>query len=340
VNDGQVPSTLTDFPALISLSLGSGKVQNTVTVNDASCPADLIFSSDPAGTSLLNWECELWTANTGAGVFWVRYPSISTGSIIYCFYGKPDARTWQGNAPGTWNSTYKGVWHMSNNAANTIVSDSTANGNNAANQTNTNTKSATGEVGNALTYTGSGDYSTAADTPSLQLNTGDFSVELWYYVSAFSAYMSPIGKTAGPGTRDYIVYIANGWEFYVDIGGTAAYVQTSGPPIDISAADYWRHLVLTRVNGAVSIYVNGILFGTASAGGVTNFSSPLVIGKGDSVWDGSIDEVRLYNTGVSSDWVSTAYNNQSDTSSFVTTGVETINSAPNSSSLRGYLIIQ
>ena len=73
---GQVPSSQTNFPALISgtyadfaTSGNGGRVDNTcnqnVGNNVTSVPCDLIFTSDAAGTQLLSWEyetCLLYTS--------------------------------------------------------------------------------------------------------------------------------------------------------------------------------------------------------------------------------------------------------------------------------------
>ena len=95
---GQVPSAQTNFPALISgtfadfaTTANGGRIYNTCTQtvgnNSTAVPCDLIFTSDAAGTMLLNWEFETYAATTGAVNVWVNAPNLSNGTVIYAWYG-------------------------------------------------------------------------------------------------------------------------------------------------------------------------------------------------------------------------------------------------------------
>jgi len=54
--------------------------------------------------------------------------SASSNTDIYLYYGYASSSDHQ-NAMATWNSDYKGVWHLKENGA--PYSDSTSNGNNS-----------------------------------------------------------------------------------------------------------------------------------------------------------------------------------------------------------------
>ena len=68
-------------------------------------------------------------------------------------YGNSAITTDQSDPPNTWDSNFKGVWHMGDNAANTIIKESTVTGANGTNNANTSSKTATGQIGNALSTT-------------------------------------------------------------------------------------------------------------------------------------------------------------------------------------------
>ena len=103
---GQVPSAQTNFPALISgtyadfaTTANGGRISNTCTQtvgnNATAVPCDLIFTSDAAGTMLLNWEFETWAPATGAVNIWVNAPNLSNGTVIYAWYGQAAVTTLQ-----------------------------------------------------------------------------------------------------------------------------------------------------------------------------------------------------------------------------------------------------
>ena len=102
---------------------------------------------------------EKYDGTTGNLIAWVKIPSLSSSSdtVFYLLYGDSSINTDQSDPPNTWDSNFKGVWHMSDSAANTTIRESTATGANATNNANTSTKTATGQIGKALSYNGSTD---------------------------------------------------------------------------------------------------------------------------------------------------------------------------------------
>ncbi len=76
---------------------------------------DIIFTSDIDGNNVLPFELENYVPTTGEAEFWINIPTLShsTDTTIYMFYGKSGVSSFQGNTTGTWNSDYKGVYHLS-----------------------------------------------------------------------------------------------------------------------------------------------------------------------------------------------------------------------------------
>src|SRR5262249_38894098 len=117
VATGQVPTTQTNFPALISgtfadfkTGANGGRVSNLCTQNvgnsSLSVPCDLIFTSDAAGTTLLSWEFESYNASTGAVNIWFNVPSISNGTVVYAWYGKSSVTTLQTTPTSSWSNNW------------------------------------------------------------------------------------------------------------------------------------------------------------------------------------------------------------------------------------------
>ena len=98
--------------------------------------------------------------------------------------------------------------------------------------------------------------------------------------------------------------------------------------IFVPTAGGWFHVVFTynNVTGAFKTYINGVNDQDTTA----NFNSvtkQLVVGNRsvgnpDNFWNGQIDEIRLSNTDISANWISTEYANQSSPSTFYSVGEE------------------
>jgi hypothetical protein len=68
-------------------------------------------------------------------------------------------------------------------------------------------------------------------------------------------------------------------------------------------------VVLTGVSSTFTLYVNGSSVGTATAPSSTkNVASTALIGLNSATWNGSIDQVRIFNKSLSSSEVTTLYN--------------------------------
>jgi hypothetical protein len=107
INHTKVPNTdQTDFPVLVSgtysylATVGYG---GNVTNSNG---YDIIFTSDPAGTSVLPFEQESYNPMTGAINYWIQVPTLShsTDTVIYMFYGNSAITTDQSNKHGVWDS--------------------------------------------------------------------------------------------------------------------------------------------------------------------------------------------------------------------------------------------
>jgi hypothetical protein len=115
----------TNFTVLISgtwtefrtTAYNNGKVNNTITCGAESitCPADLIFTSDPVCHTLLSWEIQTYSASTGQVIAWVKVPTLSASvpTLIYACAGNAAITTYQGGSTGAaYDSNTKAVYHF------------------------------------------------------------------------------------------------------------------------------------------------------------------------------------------------------------------------------------
>jgi PKD repeat protein len=178
------------------------------------------------------------------------------------------------------------------------VTDASGNANNGAISGATWTTS--GRFGKALAFNGTDALVTVNDSASLDLTTG-LTLEAW---------VNP--TTLGSSWRDIIykeadVYFLMGStpQGPPDMGGlfTSANVYgLTGLPLNT-----WTHLAGTYDGTTMRFYVNGVQVSSrAQTGAITPTTGPLTIGgdgvthdAGPQFWSGLIDEVRIYNRGLS-----------------------------------------
>jgi hypothetical protein len=318
IDHGKVPnSDQANFPVLLS---GTYPYLAT-TINGGNVTSskgyDVIFTSDAAGGSTLAFEQESYSASTGAVNYWVKVPTVShtADTVIYMFYGNSSVTTDQSSKTATWDTDFKGVWHLSDQAGSTTVADSTTNGNNGTSQRNTTTVSTIGQIGNALNYDGTQDWTRT----SLTNTFGDFTLEAWFKVAASGdnpAFARILDKR----------YDAGAWLGKESTNLWGGGVEEGGSPYGIygSAAEgSWHHIVTVRSGATHTVYIDGaaVASNTISSSALSNdalyFGATNVQGN---KFKGSIDEVRASQTARSSDWIAAEYNNQNSPGSFYSVG--------------------
>jgi hypothetical protein len=141
-----------------------------------------------------------------------------------------------------------------------------------------------------------------ATLPTLQLNSGDFTVEGWFKSS------SSAGQTIWMSGADHNVSVqlslslSNG---EVDAVAHGSSGQTSlQSPLKIYADGEWHHAAFTRSNNSFKLYVDGVQVAssTATVTDVDLAGASAYIGANanqQSLFHGAIDEVAVYTSGLS-----------------------------------------
>lgn len=332
-------SDQTDFAVLLDLNGfswaqrgGGGQVQNhgSQTVGGTrtfNVPADLIFTSDAAGTTLLNWEWDDYTDASG-GTVWIKIPTLNgsangSSTVIYAWVNDPTVNTFQGNVAGTWNSAFKYVGHLTNGI--------TPNGLDSTNQFNGtlggSPSAATGKIDGAISFSNASSQFIDLGTGS-GLNPTAITVALWVKATSFPNSFNAVYCRGG---ANFAFYIDGSGQLhpFMSVTGSGSFLQYTGGVSGshtIPTNGTWHHLVLVydSTNGLIGYYDSAV-DGTAAANGTldtTAIGSNNSYVAGDSLngryWDGVIDEVQISNVARSADWVTTSYNNQNSPGSFAT----------------------
>jgi hypothetical protein len=157
-----------------------------------------------------------------------------------------------------------------------------------------------GKYGSALSFNGTSNWVTVADSNSLDLTTG-MTIEAWLKPTALSGWTTAVLKERGSGATGGLAY-----SLYASDNTNrppAGYINRNSTDYSAAAAsalplNAWTHVATTYDGTTMRIYVNGALAGSKAVGGaMTTSNSPLRIG-GNSIWgeyfSGLIDEVRIY----------------------------------------------
>jgi hypothetical protein len=307
IDQTEVTSDLQYFPALVSLTLGSGKIQTSQCY-------DLIFTSDAAGGRILPFEREQCAASSGTITAWVQIPLVShsSGTPIYMFYGNSSVTTDPSNKTGVWDANYQLVQHQSDNAANTVVSDSTSKGNNGTSINSVNTSSLytpSGKIAGGFQFNGSTDGILYANLPVGTTST----ISMWLNTSSSAQVSQNLfaqGAWAG-------LYTYQGKLEYYD--GSNYYDSSQAKAMSPGS---WYYVVAVEDGTNITFYINGAPDLTFS-GKAFSFSASSTSGSGSfDKFTGTMDEVRLSNIPRSAAWIAAEYNNQLSPSTFYNPGSE------------------
>lgn len=203
-------------------------------------------------------------------------------------------------------------------ATGTVVVDESGNGNHGTLACNTAVsascaaaaRTTSGKFGKAISFDGTDDWVTVNHSASLNLTTG-MTLEAWVYPKAVTSMRAVLIKEqSGPSGIYYL--LANTWSNQ----GPTAIVDT-GYEQAVSAGtmlglNQWTHLAATYDGQYERLYINGTQVAVQThAGTIISDTGALRIG-GSSAWgayfQGSIDEIRIYNRALSASQIQTDMN--------------------------------
>jgi len=132
----------------------------------------------------------------------------------------------------------------------------------------------------AVYFDGTGDYLSVADDASLQLGSGDFTIEFWIYLNSLSGNPTPIDKAytgSGVSGVGYLLqYSSSALKFYGGITLTSSTTDTTS---------VWIHYALVRNSGTTTLYRNGV--SVASGSDNTNYTYNTSLGIGANILAGA-----------------------------------------------------
>jgi hypothetical protein len=153
--------------------------------------------------------------------------------------------------------------------------------------------------GSSIAFDGAGDALTSAVTAAMNpFNSGDFTIELWAYITSLSnnPYLFSTTTSGGGANRMALVATAVGqFEFYTENASAGESLTTSPGLISTNS---WLHLAATRSGSTTKLFVNGSESTSSSTyGKFTTANQRLEIGAAfafnSNYLNGFIDELRI-----------------------------------------------
>lgn len=321
ISAAAVPSTLTDFPVLVSVT------DADLAASAQADGSDIRFTAAD-GSTLLSHEVERWDAGSGTLEAWVEVPTVdaTTDTTFSLVYGAADAPA-KADPDGVWSNGYQAVWHLARDPGGPAPAfdDATANNHDG---TATGGLGAgnliTGTSGHAIDFDGVDDHAQLGLVPTAV--GGRVTYQAWVRADTVAATGTVFSVDDGATTSLALAVDPLG----PGTGTARARLLVDGSPIDATAGPVnvgtWHHLAAVHDGSTLTLYLDGVPGTPVAADGTTtaNLSATTSIGAtttGADRFDGAIDEVRLSNTARSADHLAVQVANV--TGSLVSTGTPT-----------------
>lgn len=314
-----------DFPLLVRLSAPE------FDFSQASADgADLRFSK--ADGTILSREIEIWDAQAGRAEIWVRLDTLRANDpsqSINMHWGK-SGMAMAGSRRAVFDTLagFAGVWHLSEEAADTISDgihkDATGAGGDGDDRASSLSRD--GAIGNGRGID-SGDYLVWPKVSNRLMLPSSFTVSVWYRTD---------GKGMGPAGGEMISVGDNYGLRALKDSSLHLWFWPAVPPagkkegwfyLDVKGKDFtdgnWHQATGTFDGKVLRMYVDGKECGNAPAADLVGFQFPMGLtmgrhgnGKRDHDYRGDLDEAQIHSAVRGQDWIKSSYENQKPGSSF------------------------
>lgn len=282
---------LVDFPVMVRLD------STRLNWTDIQADGDDLRFIDADNVTVLSYEIERYTYNSEA-IVWVRVPQIdanSTTDHIWMYYDNPAAASGE-DAGNVWTTDAVMVQHM-DDATNSTILDSTSYDNDGAKKAvDEPIETASGEIDAAQSFDGTDDYIQVPNSATLK-NFTSMSLTMWIKMSAFTGvnqYIVDGGYWAVP--YGYLLYTApNSNSIY------SIFKNTTGTAAPLTTITYtpntWTQIGWVWDGTNAYSIKNGALLAGVAFSGTMDPTANIRLGSrltGTNPYNGSMDEVRVY----------------------------------------------
>lgn len=324
-NNSQSSENLVDFPVRVSL-VGSNTTSSAKNIDYAktqNAGEDIRFI-DTDGTTVLKHEIESWD-ETGTSEVWVKVPQIDSGSTtdyVWMYYNNTGASDGQ-DATNTWDTNYKGVWHLKENPAGgapQMLDSTSGNFDGTSNGSMASSDQKLGMINGSLNFNGSSQYVDIGHQSTLYSATASTTSCWMKATGGIGVTRTAISDSDTTGAfTSYALQFSSANVPRVVVSNNATNILVSGTSSVVLNQWYYITAVWSGSN-TLTLYVNGAAEGTpgTNAGALPTFASTgsTVIGKTGTAsanhFPGQLDECRYSTTNRSAEWIEAEYKNHTN----------------------------
>jgi hypothetical protein len=145
----------------------------------------------------------------------------------------------------------------------------------------------------SMEFDGTGDWLLMPSSPNLAFGSGDFTVEMWIYITDGTPSFQGLFGATSTGATDSFTFSLTGERLRYSTYSADILVADVGDAISLNT---WTHVALTRESGTARLFKDGALIKSV-AGNTTGWTaSPFVVGNGFAnsyPFYGLIDDLRV-----------------------------------------------
>ena len=148
----------------------------------------------------------------------------------------------------------------------------------------------TAAYGGSGYFNGTTDYLTTATTAALDLTSGDWTIQGWYYPTSYSSSNNVIAYIgSATGNKLVVATIGTAGNLYYLLNGSVTISSATAAPLNA-----WSFYALVKSGATTTLYLNGVSLGTTTSVPTTsNKSLSLGSDAGASIYQGYFGDFRV-----------------------------------------------